>query len=173
MLVHPWQILRQSIAETQSRAKKYETFPLIIVMDNFNLFIFKLNFSQGPKSFITKTNNLELHKVIEFIARCWSFKVKYVYVNIRFTIKLFKCFKNNLERLMNMNLYLVIALVISVFFNVILCIQLAKYKTNRSTNINWKERMGLNNPFTAIVWAFLFITIFLSLMILIGGINTL
>lgn len=74
---------------------------------------------------------------------------------------------------MKMNLYLVIALVISVFLNVILCIQLIKYKTNRSTNINWKERMGLNNPFTAIVWAFLFITIFLSLMILIGGINTL
>lgn len=141
-------------------------------MDNFNLFIFKLNFSQGPKSFIIKTNNLELHKVIVFIARCWSFKVKYVCVNIRFTIKLFKCLKN-LERLMKMNLYLVIALVISVFFNVILCIQLIKYKTNRSTNINWKERMGLNNSFTAIVWAFLFITIFLSLMILIGGINTL
>lgn len=74
---------------------------------------------------------------------------------------------------MKMNLYLVVALVISVFLNVILCIQLAKYKTSHSTNISWKERMGLDNPFTAIVWAFLCITIFLSLMVLFAAINTL
>ncbi|UOX38269.1 hypothetical protein [Bacillus phage BUCT083] len=76
---------------------------------------------------------------------------------------------NNPERLINMNLYLVPALVISLCLNVVLYIQLTKNKTAESTKIRWKERIGLNNPLTALIWAFLCISIVLSLFGLLVG----
>jgi len=77
------------------------------------------------------------------------------------------------ERLIRLNLSLAIALVISVFLNVFLCIQLGKLRSNSHNNANWKEKIGLNNPFTALVWAFLALTIVLGLIGLIGGLSTL
>lgn len=68
-----------------------------------------------------------------------------------------------------MNLYLIPALVISLCLNVFLYIQLAKNKTDESTKIGWKERIGLNNPLTALIWAFLCISIVLGLFGLLVG----
>ncbi|KAF1678293.1 hypothetical protein BTW01_13525 [Bacillus sp. SKDU12] len=68
-----------------------------------------------------------------------------------------------------MSLYLAIALVISVLLNVILCIQLGKFRTSRTSK--WKEGMGINTPFAALVWAFLAIAIFLSLIGLLAGVG--
>ncbi|WP_264240424.1 hypothetical protein [Bacillus subtilis] len=72
---------------------------------------------------------------------------------------------------MGLNLYLVTALVISVLLNVILCIQLGKFRTSRISK--WKEGMGINTPFAALVWAFLAITIVLSLIGLLAGVSDL
>ena len=72
-----------------------------------------------------------------------------------------------------MNLYVVTALVISVFLNVILCIQLGKLKADSRNKNQWRERMGLNSPFGALVWAFLAITIILALIGLLAGISDL
>lgn len=71
---------------------------------------------------------------------------------------------------MGLNLYLVTALVISVLLNVILCIQLGKFRTSRFSK--WKG-MGINTPFAAVVWAFLAITIVLSLIGLLAGVSDL
>ncbi|GLI88064.1 hypothetical protein ANABIO4_14160 [Bacillus subtilis] len=68
---------------------------------------------------------------------------------------------------MGLNLYLVTALVISVLLNVILCIQLGKFRTSRFSK--WKESTGINTPYAALVWAFLAITIVLSLIGLLAG----
>ncbi len=76
---------------------------------------------------------------------------------------------NNLERVVKMNLYLIPALIISLCLNVVLYIQLAKNKTAESTKIRLKERIGLNNPLTALIWAFLCISIVLSLFGLLVG----
>ncbi|CAN2255113.1 hypothetical protein STFR1_70156 [Bacillus vallismortis] len=73
------------------------------------------------------------------------------------------------ERLMGLNLYLVTALVISVLLNVMLCTQLGKFRTSRTSK--WKEGMGMNTPFAALVWGFLAITIVLSLIGLLAGVN--
>ncbi|MCC9023039.1 hypothetical protein [Bacillus nakamurai] len=72
-----------------------------------------------------------------------------------------------------MNLYVVTALVISVFLNIVLCIQLGKLRANSHTNAQWRERMGLNNPFGALVWAFLAIIIILALIGLLAGVSDL
>ncbi|GFM12988.1 uncharacterized protein FW1_contig-03-314 [Bacillus sp. FW1] len=72
---------------------------------------------------------------------------------------------------MDLNLYLVTALVISVLLNVILCIQLGKLRTSRFSK--WKESTGINTPYAALVWAFLAITIVLSLIGLLAGVSDL
>lgn len=72
-------------------------------------------------------------------------------------------------KVIKMTFYLVSALVISLCLNVVLYIQLAKNKTAESTKIGWKERIGLNNPLTALIWAFLCISIVLSLFGLLVG----
>lgn len=70
-----------------------------------------------------------------------------------------------------MNLYLLTTLVISVLLNIILCIQLGKFRTSR--NSRWKEGMGINTPFSALIWAFLAITVVLSLIGLLAGVSDL
>lgn len=76
-------------------------------------------------------------------------------------------------KVIKMTFYLVPALVISLCLNVVLYIQLVKNKTVESSKIRWKERIGLNNPLTALIWAFLCISIVLSLFgLLVGLLNS-
>lgn len=70
-----------------------------------------------------------------------------------------------------MNLFLVTALIVSVFLNVALCILLVKFRNNPEAN--WRQVLGLHNPLNALIWAFLAITIFLGLVAGLMGVRDL
>nr|WP_284929300.1 hypothetical protein [Bacillus subtilis] len=76
-----------------------------------------------------------------------------------------------IKEVRGLKLYLLTALVISVFLNIILCIQLGKFRTSRISR--WKEGMGINTPFSALIWAFLAIAVFLGLIGLLAGVSDL
>ncbi len=71
-----------------------------------------------------------------------------------------------------MNLSLAVALVISVFLNII---QLIQFRSNNRTNVNWEEDNTKRplNPFNAILWVYLAIIILLMLAALISVITLL
>ena len=64
--------------------------------------------------------------------------------------------------------FLVGTLMVSVFLNVSLFIRLKSYKLHhKEYKPTWKHVIGLTNPVSALLWAFLVIAVFLGAVVLV------